>query len=84
MYLIEGKRRSIFFPPLTVANISFGFRCNTDLTDNELELNIIQGINYNVPNPKEVDTYVRFEFPWPSVSSDFFEFKQTHNPVLML
>lgn len=43
-------------------------RCNTDLTTNELELTVVQGINYNVPNPKEVDTYVRFEFPYPSVS----------------
>ncbi|KAL1123868.1 hypothetical protein AAG570_001638 [Ranatra chinensis] len=38
-------------------------RCNVDLGDNDLELSILQGINYNVPNPKEVDTYVRFEFP---------------------
>lgn len=34
--------------------------------DNDLELTIVQGINYNVPNPKDVDTYVRFELPWPS------------------
>ncbi|KAK9509935.1 hypothetical protein O3M35_004822 [Rhynocoris fuscipes] len=41
-------------------------RCNTDLTDNEFELSIIQGINYNVPNPREIDTYVRFDFPYPT------------------
>ncbi|RZF33991.1 hypothetical protein LSTR_LSTR006907 [Laodelphax striatellus] len=41
-------------------------QCNTDLTDNDLQLTIVQGINYCVPNPKEVDTYVRFEFPFPS------------------
>lgn len=41
-------------------------QCNTDLGTNDLELTIVQGINYNVPNPKEVDTYVRFEFPYPS------------------
>ncbi|XP_054284049.1 coiled-coil and C2 domain-containing protein 1-like isoform X2 [Macrosteles quadrilineatus] len=41
-------------------------QCNTDLGDNDLELTVAQGINYNVPNPKEVDTYVRFEFPWPT------------------
>uniref|UniRef100_A0A0K8SQC8 C2 domain-containing protein n=1 Tax=Lygus hesperus TaxID=30085 RepID=A0A0K8SQC8_LYGHE len=41
-------------------------RCNTDLTDNEMEISILQGVNYNVPNPKEIDTYVRFEFPAPN------------------
>lgn len=40
-------------------------KCNTDLTDNQVDLEIIRGINYNVPNPKEVDTYVKVEFPWP-------------------
>ena len=43
-------------------------RCCTDLGDNDLELTIIQGISYSVPNPKDVDTYVKFEFPYPSVS----------------
>ncbi|KAG8305448.1 hypothetical protein J6590_069787 [Homalodisca vitripennis] len=41
-------------------------QCNTDLGDNDLELTIAQGVNYNVPNPKEIDTYIRFEFPWPT------------------
>ncbi|XP_055621547.1 coiled-coil and C2 domain-containing protein 1-like isoform X2 [Toxorhynchites rutilus septentrionalis] len=40
-------------------------KCNTDLTDNEVEVTIARGINYNVPNPKDVDTYVKFEFPYP-------------------
>ncbi|EAT43762.1 AAEL004802-PB [Aedes aegypti] len=40
-------------------------KCNTDLTDNEVEVTIVRGINYNVPNPKEVDTYVKLEFPYP-------------------
>lgn len=40
-------------------------KCHTDLTDNQLEVNIERGINYNVTNPKDVDTYVKFEFPWP-------------------
>merc|ERR1719300_446190 len=39
--------------------------CNTDLTDHEMELTIEHGINYNVSNPKEVDTYCRIEFPYP-------------------
>jgi len=38
---------------------------NTDLTDNDLELTIVNGINYVVKNPKEVDTYIKWEFPFP-------------------
>jgi len=38
---------------------------HTDLTDNDLELTIMSGINYVVKNPKEVDTYVKWEFPFP-------------------
>ncbi|XP_068621304.1 coiled-coil and C2 domain-containing protein 1-like isoform X2 [Battus philenor] len=40
-------------------------QCNTDLNENDLELTIVRGIAYNVPNPREVDTYVKFEFPYP-------------------
>ena len=38
---------------------------NTDLTDNDLELNVLNGINYVVKNPKDVDTYIKWEFPFP-------------------
>ena len=38
---------------------------NTELTDNDLELSILTGINYVVKNPKEVDTYIKWEFPFP-------------------
>lgn len=41
----------------------------TDLGDNDLELVIVRGVNYLCDNPKEVDTYVKFEFPFPQVSS---------------
>ena len=34
--------------------------CNTDLTDNDLEFSIIQGINYTGANPKEMQTYCRY------------------------
>ncbi|XP_034828473.1 coiled-coil and C2 domain-containing protein 1-like isoform X2 [Maniola hyperantus] len=40
-------------------------QCNTDLNENDLELTIVRGIAYNVPNPKEIDTYVKYEFPFP-------------------
>lgn len=39
----------------------------TELGDNDLELTILRGINYNCPNPAEVDTYVKCEFPFPQV-----------------
>lgn len=42
-------------------------KCNTDLNDNEVEINILRGINYTVPNPRDVDTYVKLEFPYPQV-----------------
>merc|ERR1719193_1058357 len=37
----------------------------TELTDNDLELTVVSGINYVVKKPKDVDTYVRWEFPFP-------------------
>ncbi|XP_058461849.1 coiled-coil and C2 domain-containing protein 1-like isoform X2 [Malaya genurostris] len=40
-------------------------KCNTDLSDNEVEVTVVRGISYNVPNPKEIDTYVKLEFPYP-------------------
>lgn len=43
-------------------------KCNTDLTENELEINVIRGISYVVANPKDVDTYVKLDFPYPQVS----------------
>jgi hypothetical protein len=46
----------------------YASRCCTDLGDNDLELIIVQGISYNVANPKDVDTDVKYEFPYPSVS----------------
>ncbi|TRY63934.1 hypothetical protein TCAL_14360 [Tigriopus californicus] len=38
---------------------------NLDLAENELELNVIQGLSYSVPNPKEIYTYCKMEFPYP-------------------
>ncbi|XP_053602867.1 coiled-coil and C2 domain-containing protein 1-like isoform X2 [Plodia interpunctella] len=58
-------------------------QCNTDLNENELELTIVRGIAYNVPNPKEVDTYVKFEFPYPQetpVSDRTALIKDTNSP----
>ncbi|XP_069677643.1 coiled-coil and C2 domain-containing protein 1-like isoform X2 [Periplaneta americana] len=62
-----AHKRSEPLPKFHYETRSFSIvQCCTDLTDNDLELTIVQGINYNVANPKDVDTYVKFEFPYPS------------------
>lgn len=71
-------------PKFHYENKSFStILCNNDLTDNELELTIIQGINYKVSNPNDVDTYVTYEFPYPSEkppSGKTSLVKNTNNP----
>lgn len=42
-------------------------KCNTDLAETELEIEVVRGISYNVSKPKDVDTYVKVEFPFPQV-----------------
>lgn len=46
-------------------------KCNTDLAETELEIEVIRGISYSVSRPKDVDTYVKVEFPYPQVSAIF-------------
>uniref|UniRef100_A0A1A9WBI9 C2 domain-containing protein n=1 Tax=Glossina brevipalpis TaxID=37001 RepID=A0A1A9WBI9_9MUSC len=59
-----SKRKNFPLPKFHYQKRSFNIvHCNTDLADNELEIVVVRGINYNVPNPKEVDTYVRIECP---------------------
>lgn len=44
-------------------------QCNSELGDNDLELSIVRGIKFNLPSgyaPKDLDTYIKFEFPFPS------------------
>ena len=48
------------------ANVFVCLRCCTDLKDDDMEVTIVRGLSYNVPNPKTIDTYVRFEIPLPS------------------
>lgn len=45
----------------------------TELGDDDLELVIVRGINYRSTNPTEIDTYVKFEFPFPQVCLLFFK-----------
>ncbi|XP_017778649.1 PREDICTED: coiled-coil and C2 domain-containing protein 1-like isoform X2 [Nicrophorus vespilloides] len=56
----------------------------TDLNDNDLQLSIISGINYNCANPKDIDTYVKFEFPYPQEEpyrDKTSTIKDTNNPA---
>lgn len=39
----------------------------TDIPDNSMEVTIHRGIDYQTENPKDIDTYVKFEFPFPQV-----------------
>lgn len=44
--------------------------CNSDLTDNDLEITIVRGINLSMPKDYKLDnmnTFVKFEFPYPPV-----------------
>ncbi|KAJ8947481.1 hypothetical protein NQ318_009784 [Aromia moschata] len=55
----------------------------TELMDNDMELAVLRGINYQSTNPKEIDTYVKFEFPFPQ-ETPFTDrtstVKDTNNP----
>ncbi|XP_076256972.1 lethal (2) giant discs 1 isoform X1 [Rhynchophorus ferrugineus] len=55
----------------------------TELNDNDLELVIIRGINYKTDSPKDIDTYVKFEFPFPQDTPYYDKtgtVKDTNNP----
>ncbi|XP_066254762.1 coiled-coil and C2 domain-containing protein 1-like isoform X2 [Euwallacea similis] len=55
----------------------------TELTDNDLELVIVRGINYRSDSPKDIDTYVKFEFAFPQdtpYSDKTFTVRDTNNP----
>ncbi|KAJ8978015.1 hypothetical protein NQ317_002777 [Molorchus minor] len=55
----------------------------TELMDNDMELVILRGINYQSTNPKEIDTYVKFEFPFPQdtpYTDRTSTVKDTNNP----
>lgn len=56
--------------------------CNSDLTDNDLELTIIRAINLPLPKDfeaKHMNTYVKFEFPYPTVR--IFHFKYLNDGI---
>ncbi|XP_034472804.1 coiled-coil and C2 domain-containing protein 1-like isoform X2 [Drosophila innubila] len=69
-----SKRKNQTLPKFHYEKRSFNIvHCNTDLTDNELEIVVVRGINYNVANAKDVDTYVRIEYPL--LNDEFFKAK---------
>jgi hypothetical protein len=72
MCVFSPKKQQLFFN-VTYLKIHAS-RCCTDLGDSDLELTVIQGISYTVPNPKDVDTHVKFEFPYPAVSNVLYYF----------
>lgn len=58
------------------------FNCCLDLTDNELELKIIRGLNYQTPagfDNNSFQTYVKFEFPYPVNRFEIIWFKFFNN-----
>lgn len=64
-----AHRRGKTVPRFHVEQKSFNvIRCNLDLAETELEINVVRGIAYHVSKPKDIDTYVRIEFPFPQVS----------------
>ncbi|XP_055705411.1 coiled-coil and C2 domain-containing protein 1-like isoform X2 [Phlebotomus papatasi] len=79
-----AHRKQLELPKFHYEQRSFNIvMCNTDLTDNEVEITVVRGINYNVPNPKDVDTYVKLEFPYPQddhTKSKTQLVKNTDNP----
>ncbi|XP_047479024.1 coiled-coil and C2 domain-containing protein 1-like isoform X2 [Penaeus chinensis] len=60
-------KRGDTIPRFHYENRSFTIvQCNTDLNDSDCEACVLRGVNFNVQNPKDVDTYVKLEFPYPS------------------
>lgn len=79
--MLRVRKRDALPPPLhhyetkTYAIV----QCCTDLNDCDIEISIIRGINYT----KEADTYVMFEFPYPTdnpTSDRTSTIKGTNNP----
>ncbi|KAL2713493.1 coiled-coil and C2 domain-containing protein 1-like isoform X3 [Vespula squamosa] len=64
--MLRVRRRDSLPPPLhhyETKTYAIVQSC-TDLNDSDIEISIIRGINY----PRDADTYVMFEFPYPSDS----------------
>lgn len=65
-FLRATKQNNLEIPKFHYERKSFNIiHCNTDLSDNEIEICIVRGLNYSVGDSKELDTYVKIEFPYP-------------------
>lgn len=68
--LKNGLRHNDPVPKFHYENRTFSLvQCNTDLGDNDIELNMVRGVQYNPPSgysEKDLDTYIKFEFPFPT------------------
>lgn len=53
----------------------------TEILENTMEVTIHRGINYQSGDPKSIDTYVKFDFPFPQVNyfycKNYFHLKYT-------
>lgn len=66
--LVNVYRKNLPVPKFHYEKRSFDIvRCNTELAESEMEIKLCRGISYRVANPKDVDTYVKVEFPYPQV-----------------
>lgn len=78
------RRGDSALPKFHYENKDFSIvKSNTDLNDNDLEMTIVRGINFNCTNPKDIDTYVKYEFPYPTeepVKDKTGTVKDTNNP----
>lgn len=55
----------------------------TELGENDVELGILRGISYTTDAPKDIDTYIKYTFPYPQdtpVSGCTSTVKNTNNP----
>lgn len=65
-----AHRKGSKVPKIRFEQKSFNIvKCNTDLAETELEIQVVRCIGLNVSKPKDVDTYVKVEFPYPQVWS---------------
>ncbi|XP_012265294.2 coiled-coil and C2 domain-containing protein 1-like isoform X2 [Athalia rosae] len=79
--MLRVKRRDALPPPVhhyETKTYAIVQSC-TDLGDADLEISIVRGVNY----PREADTYVMFEFPWPTdspLSNRTSTIRESNNP----
>lgn len=81
---IVKRKHTIQLPKFHYETKNFSIvKSFTELNDNDLQLTILRGINYNCSNPDSIDTYVKFEFPFPQeepVRNKTAIVKDTNNP----